>query len=137
MKTTEKILWSATPSQALNLGWFISCFLLITIPFAFWNWLVTLNNKYILSSERFIHKEGVFNRNIEHLELYRVKDYSLSVPLILRLFGLSNIVLKTSDPSTPIVVIQGVRDGERILDIIRERVEYLRETKGVREIDYF
>lgn len=135
MKNKEEILWTAKPSQILNLGWFLSCFFLVTIPFALWQWLVTLNNRYTLSSERFIHKEGVFNRNVEHLELYRVKDYSLSIPLILRLFGLSNIVLKTSDPTTPTVIINGVRNGEKVLDIIRERVEHLRQTKGVREID--
>ncbi len=44
------------------------------------------------------------------LELYRVKDIVLNEPFLLRLVGLSNIVLVTSDRSTPVFVVE--RDYE-------------------------
>ncbi len=151
IKTKEDILWTANPSQVLNFGWFfisalIFIAILVALPqywhlsfivwvFPFWKWLELRNNKYVLTSERFIHKEGVLNRRTEHLELYRVKDYTLRVPLHLRLFGLSNIFILTSDPTTPQVLIEGVGEGDKILSQLRERVEILRAIKGVREID--
>ena len=38
--TSERIEWTGTPSQWQNLGWFLSCLLLVPIPWAIWRWLV-------------------------------------------------------------------------------------------------
>lgn len=151
VKTEETMLWAANPSQVLNFGYFLLSTLIflviilvlpeywylgfVAVAFAFWKYLVLRNNLYKITSERFIHAQGVFSRHTEHLELYRIKDYSLSVPLHLRLFGLSNVFLLTSDPATPKVVIKGIKDGDKILSTLRNRVEHLRYVKGVREID--
>ena len=113
----------------------LSCLLVFPIPFAIWSFIVTGCNEYVLSSERFLHRQGVFSKTIEALELYRVRDYRIEAPFFLRLFGLANIVLITSDISTPTVVLKGVKNAENLANVIRENVEVVRWNKGVRVID--
>ena len=59
----------------------------------------------------------------------------LEQPFFLRLFGLGNIVMQTSDRSHPSVRLRAIRDGEQLYERIRAAVEESRARKGVRELD--
>ena len=56
-------------------------------------------------------------------------------PLFLRLFGLYNIKLITSDHSNPEVIIKAVPNGEWLIDEIRKNVEECKSTKGLTMIN--
>ena len=103
----ERELWRGTPSQLVNLGWYILWLLLfwLVIPLfiLLWQWLVIRNTVYELTSERLKLRSGVLNKHLDEVELYRVRDYKLEQPFFQRLFGLGNIVLQTSDRSHPSV----------------------------------
>ena len=88
------------------------------------------------TSERLRIYEGILNQEINEVELYRVKDTRLEKPFWLRIFGLSNIVLQTSDRSLPEVNIRAVRNGIEIREKLRKQVEALRDKKRVREVDF-
>jgi len=136
----EKSLWEATPSQASNLAYFIICGLLfwLVIPLflIFWRWLQTKSTKYELSNQRLITRYGILNKKTDELELYRIKDYQLEEPILLRLFSLGNIVLKTSDRSHSEVVIHAIEKGEELREMLRHHVEVCRSNKRVREVDF-
>src|SRR5688500_13588131 len=100
-QSTETTLWSGTSSQLNTFGVFGSCLLIIPVPWAIWRWLETKNHVYRLTSERLIIETGVFGKKTETLELYRVRDLQVTQPFLLRIFGLQNIRLLTSDTSTP------------------------------------
>ncbi len=78
---------------------------------------------------------GVFSRITEQCELYRIKDITVGEPFLLRLVGLSNIKLITSDKGQPEQVLLAVKNGRGLSDIIRRLVEHRRDVKGVTEID--
>lgn len=101
----------------------------------FWVWLKTHFHRYTVTTERLSEGYGVFNRNTEELELYRVKDISMYEPFSLRMFGLSDVVLSTSDTTTPVVVVHGIREGRKLVNAVRKHTEIMRARKGVREID--
>lgn len=136
----EKLIWSGSPSQVTNLPVFAVCILFIWVVFpAFvmlWMWLVTRCTRYELTTERLKYRHGVLNKQLDEIELYRVRDYKFEQPLWLRLFGLGNIRLRTSDQSQPGFVLNAIRDGEAITDQMRNAVEACRIKKGVREVDY-
>lgn len=136
----EKTLWNGSPSQVVNLATFIVCgllfWLVVPIFIAVWRWLVVRNTTYELTTERLRMRHGVLNKELDELELYRVRDYKLEQPLLLRLFGLSNITLQTSDKSHPSVVLRAIRDGESLREQFRGAVEACRVTKRVREVDF-
>jgi uncharacterized membrane protein YdbT with pleckstrin-like domain len=135
----EKELWRGTPSQLVNLPWYVLWILLfwLVIPLLvmLWQWLVIRNTVYELTSERLKLRRGVLNKHLDEVELYRVRDYKLEQPFFLRLFGLGNILLQTSDRSHPSLRLRAVRDGEQLYERVRAAVEECRARKGVRELD--
>lgn len=136
---SEEKIWKGSPSQLDNafsfFFLFIISFLIIPIFIMFWKWLTTKMTVTEITSQRLIKRTGVLNRQVDEIELYRVKDYRVEKPFSLSIFGLSNITIVTSDELTPVVTIRAVRDGEGLRDTIRAIVEKRREEKGVREID--
>jgi uncharacterized membrane protein YdbT with pleckstrin-like domain len=136
----EKTVWTSSPSQVLNLPMFILCgllfFLVIPVFFALWKWLVVKFTQYELTSERLKIRSGVINRNLDELELYRVRDYKLDQPLSLRVFSLGNIILTTSDKTTPVIILRAIRNAEGVREELRTHVEACRTAKRVREIDF-
>jgi uncharacterized membrane protein YdbT with pleckstrin-like domain len=135
----EQALWRGTPSHWVNLPWTIVWLLLfwLVVPLfiLLWQWLVIRNTVYELSSERLRLRRGVLNKHLDEVELYRVRDYKLEQPFFLRLFGLGNIIMHTSDRSHPVVRLRAIRDGEQLYERLRAAVEDCRARKGVRELD--
>jgi len=105
-------------------------FIVLLIPI-----LQVIFTNYELTDERLMVSSGILVRVREELELYRVKDYRVIEPLYLRLFGLSNIELITSDRTTHIVYLKAISNGHKLADMIRDNVEKMRVSRGVREID--
>ncbi len=131
----EHEVWSGTPSQWQNLGWWLGCLLVIPIPFAAWAWLATRSTRYVLSDQRLKITRGVFNRVIEDIELYRVKDTRLTQTFWQRMVGIGDVELGTSDQSSPVVRLASLPDAEAVRDRLRSLVEKRRDSKRVREVD--
>ena len=137
--TNEEVVWTGSPSQVLNLPAFVVCgltfWLVVPIFIGIWKWLVLKNTRYELTTQRLRVRRGVLNKELEELELYRVRDYRLEQPLILRMFALGNISITTTDVSQPVVILRAVRESEQVREQIRNHVEQCRAAKGVRTLD--
>jgi membrane protein YdbS with pleckstrin-like domain len=137
--TTESTVWRGTPSQMLNFWTYVLCIvtspLVVPLFILIWKWIELRCRVYEVTTERIQITTGVFSRQREEIELYRVKDTSFAQPFWMRIFGLGNITLHTSDARTPVVVIPAISEAEAVRNQIRGRVEALRSLKGVRELD--
>ena len=137
---SEKLIVKGSPSQITNFGYYVLCLPLAFIGIGFVMFLVrflkTKFTKYEISEERIIETTGVFSRSTDETELYRVKDIRLEEPFFLRMFGLSTILLVTSDKTSPIITLSGVKEGNNLRKTLRDAVEVRRELKGVRERDF-
>ncbi len=127
------ILWL---TFGTGLPTWVALFSLLPLLYAGWLFLGTQLMVYEFTSERMRIYEGILNQEINEVELYRVKDTRLEKPIWLRVFGLSSIVLSTSDRSLPRIEIRAVRDGIEIREKLRKQVELLRDKKRVREVDF-
>jgi uncharacterized membrane protein YdbT with pleckstrin-like domain len=96
---------------------------------------VVRNLRYELTTERLRVRSGVLNKALEELELYRVRDYKLEQPLILRLFSLGNVTVTSTDVSQPTVTLRAIINSEQVREQIRFYVEDCRTRKRVRAID--
>ena len=152
----ENVVWKGRSHQIVNFWPLVSSLLLIVlilvgasawtkwlallaiVPFVYggWLWLGTKLMVFEITSERMRIYEGILNQEINEVELYRVKDTRLEKPFWLRIFGLSTIVLQTSDRSLPEIHIRAIADGAEIREKIRKQVEILRDRKRVREVDF-
>ena len=152
---SEDILWKGSPSQVLNLGKFLVGLLLIAgvavggvafppawaaiiIPLGWmlWEFLKVRCRVFELTTERLRLYSGVLNQTIDEIELYRVKDTSMERPFWFRMFGLSSLYLDTSDRSHPKVELEAIADAVNLRETLRKQVEYWRDRKRVREVDF-
>jgi uncharacterized membrane protein YdbT with pleckstrin-like domain len=135
----EEFVWTGSPSQLVNAPVFIVCalfcWLIVPIFIAIWKWLVVRNIRYELTTERLRLREGVLNKKLDEIELYRVRDYRLEQPLLLRIFSLGNVIVRSTDTTNPVVVLRAIRDSENVLGLVRRYVEECRAKKSVRAID--
>ncbi len=150
----EKDIWEDRPSQVSMIGGYLMAFALTTallvlnyffnlplyflvVPgiLLFWCYMVIRCSKYTLTTQRLKYTYGVFNQKEDQMEIYRIKDYRLEKPLYLRIFGLSNIYLDTSDKTCPLFIINAVENGDTVIEEIRKNVERRREERFIRELD--
>jgi uncharacterized membrane protein YdbT with pleckstrin-like domain len=153
---SETPVWNGTPSQWLNFGAFFLCALFaaaivaiaiisskpvvyagLAIPaaIALTKWLKVRSYRITVTTERITTQTGVFSRHRSDMELYRVKDTTLHEPFLLRLVGLANIAIESSDRTTPSSVLPAIHSAEDLRQKIRANVERLRTIKGIREMD--
>jgi len=135
----ERVVWRGKPSQMVNLATFATCglllWLVVPIFVAAQRFLQVHFTHYKLTNERFEITTGVASRRIEQLELYRVKDLSVEEPLLLRMVGLGNLIVHSSDRSLPTLVLRGIRECTNLRDQVRGLVEKRRDEKRVHELD--
>jgi uncharacterized membrane protein YdbT with pleckstrin-like domain len=133
--TDEQGVWTGNPSQWRNFWWYLSCLLLLPIPFAIWKWLETKNTVYTLTDQRLKFTRGVLTKVTEDLELYRVRDTKFEQNVWERLLGLGEIQLFTTDETTTVVSLPYIRDAEAVREKMRGLVEARRDAKRVRYLD--
>src|SRR5437667_11964057 len=130
------VLTSRSSSPEIrNFSPYMLILLAVPIFIAGQRYLQTKCKVYELTSARLKPTEGVFSKITDTLELYRVKDIETRQPFLYRLCGIENVLLNTSDTSSPLVLAEAVPHCVGLADKIRNQVEMIRQQKGVREID--
>jgi len=89
---------------------------------------------YLVTPQYIRITKGIFFKQIDTVELFRVKDYIIIEPPLLQLFKLMDLHLKTTDPENPILWLRGIPQSD-IIDIIRERVLETRKHNQIVEIN--
>ena len=79
-------------------------------------------------------EHGVFTRKSDYLELYRIVDFNEHRTLPQQICGLKSVTIYSGDRSNPKLVITGVKNDLNLVSLIRERVEYNKQRKGIYEI---
>ena len=141
--TAESLIWEGTPSQYTNLLtniiWGALAFTVIAAPLSaiiiLWRYLVVKFQKYELTDQRLMLHSGVLSKRTDEVELYRVKDTRFDQPFLLRLVGLGNVVLYTTDTTTPTVTIHAVKGAKELREKVRSLVESRRDNKRVRSFE--
>ena len=136
----ENLLWSGTPSQVTNLGTFViwgilACTLVlapVSLILIIWKYLEVKNQVYELTTQRLKMHSGVLSKKIEEIELYRVRDTQFEQPFFLRLFGLGNVILFTTDSTSPEIILPAIPNAQGVREQIRNAVEETRDSKRVR-----
>jgi uncharacterized membrane protein YdbT with pleckstrin-like domain len=102
-----------------------------------WKWFESLAARYDMCTDRLIVRQGIFNKSLDEVELYRVKDIRLEFSLINQMAGIGTITVHSSDETTraaPLVLRHVERAAER-REELRRLVEAARQKRRVREVD--
>lgn len=130
--TREEILWKGCPSAAVDFWWYLSCLLILPIPFALWRWILRRTYVMEITTERIRLTQGILSKRTDEVELYRVRDLTFLQPFALRLFGCGNLVLNTGDTTTPVVTLPAVPADATLRDALRNAIEACRDRKRAR-----
>ena len=138
-----QLIWEGRPSQWINLPYFLLCIILVVIPIV--NIAIVLYTLYRvidimcinikIFDDRIVIETGIFNKNINNINLYRVKDLKINKPWWWRIAGRGRLIFITSDKLTPHIALQCIPHTEFLYDMVRPIVEKQRQSNGVREFD--
>ena len=136
----ETVLWEESPSHWTKSGAYFLGILLIAafglgLIFILITYLNVKYNRYRLSNQRLIVTKGILSKNMETIELYRIKDLQYQASFWQRIVGIGNIFLISSDKSLSKIGLLGFHNSEEKFHHIRSLVEEARINRGVREID--
>jgi len=147
---TDDLLFVMKPSQLVNIGWLL-LFLISLSAATFWGysylwcvasgvfwfakWLIIKCWSFRFNEKTIAQRKGVFSVITKEIHYFRIKSVRWHQPFWLRIFGLSNVVLITSDPLIPILKVYAIRDGEEVMNSIKEEVSIWRSERTVKEQD--
>lgn len=136
----EELIWRGASSHVRNFWLYVVCWLFcwLIVPFFIWlwRWLELRNRVYQITSERLQVTSGIFSKHTDDLELYRVRDTTLQQPFLYRLLNRGDIILNTTDTSTPVVTLECVPDPVTLRDKLRAAVESCRDRKRARVAEF-
>ena len=160
--TEEEELWRGHPSQILNLHIYLfwGIILAVTLVLAFlfadnsvwafgifavvalvalaqsaWAYFHLRMIEYIITTQRVRVISGLFSKEVQEIELFRVKDTSARQPFFQRLVGLGTITVLSGDEKQPRLLLDGVPNAIQMRERLRQEVLSLRQRFGVREVD--
>lgn len=156
----ESLIWEGSQSQIVNFGHFALTFvmmaaivllsfilpppvkgfilflLILPVFYAVWSYLKVKFRHYRITSQRIISTTGMFSKNTEAIELYRVRDMEVFEPFMSRMFGKGTVKVITADSSTPNFYIAAIPKPKDLFDKLRIAVEARRDKKRVRGIEF-
>ena len=134
----EKTIFEGKPSSKLELCLLMMLWWLVFPIYIYGKRiLVNITTQYRLSTKDFFHRCGIFSIEENHLELARIRDIKLEQPFLIRILGMANIVLFTSDETSPRMVIRQIQ-SDKARQIIEEVKPLIKSKRGksIQEIDF-
>lgn len=87
-----------------------------------------------ITSEVICRTQGIFIRQKDYIELYRVVDYAEQQSFLQRLFGVKTVTIYSTDRSDAVMLIIGVPYKQDLITYIRTIVEQCKQEKRIYEI---
>lgn len=88
--------------------------------------------RYTLTEDRFTCETGLLSLKEEDIQLYRVLDVDMKIPLGDRLFGTGTIVLHSSDKTAPLFEVKSIPDPRGVKELIYTAVEKAKAARRIR-----
>lgn len=111
---------SANAGQIIRVGWFITAILLLFEVVRFVVSLIVLRSTLItITSQRVMIERGLLSKSLSEIDLRTIDDTQFYQGLFDRMLGIGNVTIISSDKSTPVYVLAGVRDPRTLRETIR------------------
>lgn len=129
-------LKSSWKAYAGSIGIAIFCiFPIATLPITFIIlavvWVALKVNRYKITDERLILTSGIISRKVEEIELFRIKDVTVSQGVLGRIFDVGDVKIESVDDSTPIMKIRGIDNPLEVKEKLRKLYRAARKKERV------
>lgn len=107
--------------------------IIITLGIALiYYWYKSMTFSYRITTQRITIENGIINKARETIELYRVDDFQVLIPLGQRLLGYGILKMKSSDRVHPDIILNGIADADKLYNQLRECALKEREKRGIK-----
>ncbi len=131
----EEVLFEGTPAPIASLGALLISILTLGIGYL----VLVLRAKsthYRITSQRIVVETGLFSKQLNQIDLYRIVDYSVERPFAQRLLGTGNVVVETLDKTSPELRLQALKtDVVGLYEKLRVATEKEKARRNVRLVD--
>lgn len=94
--------------------------------------MMTLGENYELTSQRLRVFRGVFSRNIEEIDLVRIRDTKVKQHVGERMMGVGDVTIFSTDKNNPELVLNNVKNPMEVRELIRKAYLSEQERRGLR-----
>ena len=90
------------------------------------------STRYRLTTQRLFAETGLIAKNLEEVELFRVKDVTLRQGVLDRLLGVGTVTVLSTDDTAPELELAGIRDPLAAKEALRTAFRAARQREGLR-----
>ena len=99
-------------------------------------WYRVASTRYRLTTQRLFAQTGLIAKNLEEVELFRVKDVTLSQGVLDRLLGVGTVTVLSTDDTAPELELAGIRDPLAAKEALRTAFRAARQREGLRTAEF-
>lgn len=103
----------------------------IAVLYVLFRYIVVNSESYRLRDGALEFETGILSKRTDVLDLFRVRDVTETRPLLMRLCGLGNIRIVSSDASTPVIELRAIHGSPKVLQLLRGEVNRSRQKNRV------
>ena len=111
-----------------------SALCLLILTFLVIRYIMLVNVKWLVEEETLCRIKGIFSKETDYVEMYRIIDYKESQSFLQRMMGVKTITVYSTDRSDAVTNIVGVSADLDLIGIIRSNVEKCKKGKRIYEI---
>ena len=90
--------------------------------------------RWMLEDDTLCRTKGVFAKQTDYIELYRITDYQESRSFLQRILGIKTVTVYSTDKSDAVSDILGVPADMDLVGMLREKVEKTKKQRNIYEI---
>ncbi len=90
---------------------------------------------YYLTETKLITRTGFLNLVEDEIDLYKITDKKLALPLSQRIFGCGTVVVYSRDTDSPQKSVGAIKDPRGFMEILEQHVNAQRDRYGIRGRD--
>ena len=107
---------------------------LFLLSFLIIRYIMLVNVKWLVEEETLCRIRGVFFKETDYVEMYRITDFKESQSFFQRMLGVKTVTIYSTDHSDAVTDIVGVSADMDLIGIIRTNVEKCKKDKRIYEI---
>ena len=111
-----------------------SALCLLILTFLVIRYIMLVNVKWLVEEETLCRIKGIFSKETDYVEMYRIIDYKESQSFLQRMMDVKTITIYSTDRSDAVTNIVGVSADLDLIGIIRSNVEKCKKEKRIYEI---
>lgn len=136
----ERPIFELKPAYRARLGLLVWGVLLLPVGIGLLlllrAWYLVAATRYRLTTQRLFVQTGLVAKNLEEVELFRVKDVTLDQGFVQRLLGVGTVVVLSTDDTAPRLELKGLLRPAETKEALRNAFRTARQREGVRMAEF-